>query len=171
MGKNNMNQQLPVILFNGAVEMGLRCLAILNEAFPSAYSLQKLVVFDYLTVHSDDAPGGPTGLHPQTPNRGGEILIRRDKLREGLMLYQSRGLIEQRFEQSGLYFVATDRSGGFLDALDAEYVEFLRLRAGWVIDRFGGLSDKDLGEFVHEHIESWGAEFEWSSVLWAEEYA
>ena len=166
-----MSEQLPIILFNGAVEIGLRCLVILNEAFPSTYSLQKLVVFDYLTVHSDDAPGGPTGLHPQTPNRGGELLVRRDTLRQGLMLYQSRDLLQQRFEQSGLYFVATERSGNFLDTLDAEYVEVLRLRARWVVESFGELSDEDLGEFVREHIGSWGAEFEWSSVLWTEEDA
>jgi hypothetical protein len=159
------------ITFNGAVEMGLRCLAILNEGFPSAYSLQKLVIFDYLSVHSDDAPGGPTGLHPKTPNRGGELLVRRDMLRQGLMLYQSRGLIDRSYDGSGLYFAATERSGSFLDALDAEYIADLRLRAGWVVDSFGALPDDDLGHFVKEHIGSWGTEFEWSSVLWAEEEA
>lgn len=164
-----MSQPQPNILFNGAVEMGLRCLAILNEAFPATYSLQKLVVLDYLTVHSDDAPNGPTGLHPKTPYRGGELLVRRNTLRDGLMLYQSRGLLERRFEQSGLYFVATDQSGGFLDALDSGYVEALRQRAKQVVDFFNEFSDEDLANFVHDNIGHWGAEFEWSSVLWSEE--
>ncbi len=149
--------------------MGLRCLAILNEAHPAGYSLQKLVVFDYLAVHSDDAPGGPAGLHPQTPNRGGELLVRRDTLRQGLMLYQSRGLVERQFAQSGFYFSATDRSGGFLDTLDAKYVVDLRLCAGWVVSSFGEFSDDELTAFVEEHIGTWGAEFELSSVLWTEE--
>lgn len=162
-----MNQT--IVPFNGAVEMGLRCLAILNDAFPSAYSLQKLVIFDYLTVHSDDAPGGPKGLHPQTPNRGGELLVRRDGLRKGLMLYLSRGLLERRFEKNGLYFVATDQSGCFLDTLDSEYIAPLRMRAGWVVESFGELSDEDLIKFVKENIGRWGAEFEWTSVLWEEE--
>ena len=56
--------------FNGPVEIGLRALALLNEAFPACYSMQRLVVFDYLVVHSDDMPGGPTGLHPKTPYAG-----------------------------------------------------------------------------------------------------
>jgi hypothetical protein len=51
--------------FNSAVEIGLRSLCLLTAAFPAAYSLQRLVVFDYLLVHSDDMPGGPPGLHPQ----------------------------------------------------------------------------------------------------------
>lgn len=166
-----MSHDLPIIPFNGAVEIGLRCLTVLSEAYPSAYSLQKLVVFDYLAVHSDDAPGGPSGLHPQTPNRGGELLVRRDMLRQGLMLYQSRDLVERRFEENGLYFVATDRSGSFLDALDADYVAALRRRASWVVDSFGTLLDDDVAGFVQDHIGEWGAEFEWSSVLWAEDEA
>lgn len=169
MGGEEMIAEQPIIPFNGPVEMGLRCLAILNEAYPAKYSLQKLVVFDYLTVHSDDAPGGPTGLHPQTPNRSGELLVRRETLSEGLMLYQSRGLLERRFEANGVYFAATERSGAFLDSLDSEYVFALRQLAGWVVQSFGELSDEELQEFVTEHIGVWGAEFELSSVLWEEE--
>ena len=164
-----MNNDKPIIPFNGPVEMGLRCLTILNEAYPAKYSLQKLVAFDYLAVHSDDAPEGPTGLHPQTPNRSGELLVRRDTLSQGLMLYQSRGLLERRFDPKGVYFVATDRSGGFLDALNSEYVLALRQRAGWVVQNFGELPDEELQEFITEHIGVWGAEFELSSVLWEEE--
>ena len=73
--------------------------------------------------------------------------------------------------QGSVYFVATDRSGGFLDALDSEYVYALRQRAGWVVQSFGELPDEDLQEFITEHIGVWGAEFEWSSVLWEEEEA
>ena len=79
-----------VATFNSAVEVGRRSLSVLTTADPSSYSLQRLVVFDYLLVHSDDMPGGPTGLHPQTPHRGGEILVRRGVLQNGLLLYQSR---------------------------------------------------------------------------------
>lgn len=168
MGQEAMSVERAIMPFNGPVETGLRCLAILNEAFPANFSLQKLVVFDYLAVHSDDA-GGPTGLHPQTPSRSGELLVRRTALRDGLMLYESRGLVHRRFEHRGVYFAATDRSGGFLDALDAMYVGELRQRAAWVVASFGDFGDDQLLEFVNEHIGIWGAEFEWSSLLWAEE--
>ncbi len=155
--------------FNGAVEIGLRSLCILTAAFPSSYSLQQLVVFDYLLVHSDDMPGGPTGLHPQTPHRGGEILVRRGVLQEGLLLYQSRGLIERIYHNGGVFFSATDRSIGFLDALSTEYVAGLRERADWVVDSFGLSDDAELDAMVRQQIGKWGAEFAMQSVLWAEE--
>lgn len=155
--------------FNTAVEIGLRALSVLTAAYPSAYSLQKLVVFDYVVVHSDDVPNGPAGLHPQTPHRGGELLVRRGVLQEGLLLYQSRGLVEQVYRKNGVFFKATERSAAFLDALVADYVVALRERASWAVDRFGALDDRELDAIIRDKIGIWGAEFELESVLWTED--
>jgi hypothetical protein len=155
--------------FNGPVEIGLRALCILSESCPAKYPLQTLVVFDYLAVHSDDIEGGPPGLHPRTPYRGGEILVRRSVLLSGLLLYGSRGLVEQTYEPSGVFYSATELSAGFLDALDSEYVTQLRSRALWVTETLGHLSEVDLGQIVRENVGAWGAEFVMDSVLWLEE--
>lgn len=154
--------------FNGPVEIGLRALAILTRAFPMAYSLQRLVILDYVVVHSDDAPGGPPGLHPKTPRRSGELLVRRGAVQKGLMLYQSRGLVEQKFAPGGLFFAATERSALFVDVLKTGYVTELRQRADWVVDKFGKISDSDLENFARDHLGDWGAEFVLESVLWEE---
>lgn len=156
--------------FNGAVEIGLRALCILSAAFSDCYSLQRLTILDYLVVHSDDLPDGPRGLHPQTPNRGGEILVRRDALQRGLLLYESRGLVARRFEPDGVFYAATDHSAAFLDALDTYYVEDLRDRATWIVEGPGRLDDTSLDELVKDHIGEWGAEFALQSVLRTEEF-
>lgn len=153
--------------FNGPIEIGLRALVILTEAFPAAYSLQRLVISDYLVVHSDDADG-PQGLHPQTPRRSGELLVRRESLQRGLLLYQSRGLIERRYEPDGIMFAATEASAAFIDVLESQYVSDLRSRAEWFISRFHELADKELHDFVKKRLGNWGAEFEFESVLWEE---
>jgi len=155
--------------FNGSLEIGLRALAILNDAFPKAYSLQRLLFLDYFIVHSDDLPGGPTGLHPQTPHRGGELLVRRNAMQDGLLLYQSRGLIEQRYENTGVTYSATERTSSFLDVLISEYTVELRERATWLVERFGDEPDTVLEQIVQGHIGKWGAEFELESILWEEE--
>lgn len=154
--------------FNGPVEIGLRALCILTAAYPDPYTLERLVVFDYLVVHSDDVPGGPTGLHPQTPHRGGEIYVRRGVLQDGLLLYQSRGLVERTYEKRGIYFSATDKSAGFLDALMSEYVIELRARSEWLVETCGLAGDAELGAMVRERSGAWGAEFTMESVLWEE---
>ena len=155
--------------FNGPIEIGLRALCVLTSAFPTAYALQRLVVFDYFLIHSDDIESGPEGLHPQTPHRGGEILVRRGVLQEGLTLYESRGLVERVYEDGGIYFAATDKSADFLDTLSTNYLKDLRERADWVVDSFGLLDDAALDAMVRASIGRWGAEFSMESVLWNEE--
>jgi hypothetical protein len=155
--------------FNSPIETGLRSLFVLTAAFPIPCSLQRLVILDYLLVHSDDIPGGPSGLHPQTPHRSGEILVRRGLLQAGLLLYQSRGLIETVYTKEGVFFAATEHSAAFLDALSTRYASGLRDRADWVVERFGPLTDSALEALVRAHIGQWGAEFALESVLWAEE--
>lgn len=158
-------RKAPAAPFNGPVEIGLRALALLAEAFPAASSLQRLVVYDYLVVHSDDVPGGPPGLHPKTPHRGAELLVRRAVLEQGLLLYQSRGLVERRYTEGGVMLAATERSASFLDALSSPYLTLLRERAAWVMSAFGELNDAALALIAGEHIGEWGAEFEMESVL------
>lgn len=152
--------------FNGPVEIGLRALTILCQAYPAAYSLQRLVVSDYLLVHSDDLPDGPSGLHPKTPHRSGELLIRRNVIEAGLLLYHSRGLIERKFTDKGVFFAATERSAAFLNALSAEYSIALQDRAAWLNDNYRQLTDGVLEQIVREHLGDWGAEFVMESVLW-----
>jgi hypothetical protein len=151
--------------FNSPVEVGLRAVALLTASYPDAYGLQRLTVLDYLVVHSDDVPDGPVGLHPKTPYRAGELLLRRGVLEEGLLLYQSRGLVERRFEHDGVFYAATDASASFLDVFAGGYVEALRDRAAWVSERFASVVDDQLFELVDGWIGEWGAEFTARSVL------
>ena len=155
--------------FNGSIEIGLRSLVMLTKVFPLDFSVQQLVAFDYLLVHSDDLPDGPIGLHPKTPQRTGEYLIRRKTLQEGLFLYISRGLISQEYRQNGLRYVATELSGGFLDSLTSEYVKELQNVADWVVDNFSTIPELKLDKFMQEHLDKWGAEFITESALWPEE--
>jgi hypothetical protein len=132
-------------------------------------SLQRLVIFDYLMVHSDDLPNGPPGLHPKTPHRSGELLVRRQVLQDGLALFQSRGLATQLYATDGVYFSATESSAAFLDVLSSSYARELRQRAVWLQSTFGNVTDAHLEALARKHIVDWGAEFAMEAVLWAED--
>lgn len=140
------------LTFNGPVESGLRSLTMLVESFPGALDMTRLVIFDYLVVHSDDVADGPAGLHPRTPRRAGELLVRREVIRGGLNLYRSRGLIFRDFQDGGVFYAATDYAGAFLDALDASYTVRLRERARWVVERFGAAEPGHLRRLVNENL-------------------
>lgn len=160
--------ELTVSPFNGAVELGFRSLVLLNECYPNEFSLRQLVVLDYLMVHSDDVSGGPEGLHPQTPYRSGELLVRREPLQDGLLLFQSRGLISKHFRPDGVLYSASETSDSFLEVIESQYYLRLKERAQWVKENFAQTNPENLEQLVGSNLGRWGAEFEMASVLWRE---
>jgi hypothetical protein len=124
--------------------------------------LQRLLFFDYLLVHSGDA-GGPESIHPGTPYRSGEVLVRRGIVEEGLKFLVDRGLVERKFDDVGITYLATDEAMPFLDSLQAAYTQRLKDRARWLIDTFGKFSDEQLSKFFSENLDRWGSEFEHES--------
>jgi hypothetical protein len=131
-------------LFNGPVEVGLRSLVLLVEAFPEELDLQRLVTMDYLLVHSGDVVGGPQSLHPPSPLRAGEIAVRRGLIEKGLQLYLARGLVSQHLSNEGISYAADDSAAAFLDALSSTYVMQIRKRAEWLFDSLGLLNEQAL---------------------------
>jgi hypothetical protein len=146
--------------FNSPVESGLRTLCILYEAYPAEYDLQRLVFFDYLLVHSGDAPDGPVSLHPPTPFRSNEFLVRRRLIESGVRLLLSRDLIHVRAADTGFVYRVSDVAASFVSALQTPYTQSLRERATWVVASFSNTTDDQLSEFFNQNLDRWGSEFE-----------
>ncbi|HEY0017995.1 MAG TPA: ABC-three component system middle component 2 [Longimicrobium sp.] len=144
-------------LFSTPLELGLRALFLL-ALLPKPVDLQRLVIFDYLLVHSADA-GGPESLHPATPHRSGEILVKRDLLRLGLRLMTSRDLVAADFSPEGIRYGATDLTQIFVGYFEGGYTNQLLDRARWVVEKFGAMSDQALSQYVSVHLREWGGEF------------
>src|SRR3546814_12270520 len=75
-------------LFNSALETGVRSALILDAARPRSFDLAHLTWLDHLVVHTADI-GGPPSLHPDIPQRDGELLVRRRHVQAGLVLLRS----------------------------------------------------------------------------------
>ena len=153
-------------LFNTPIESGLRSLFVLNAVLPMSCDLQRLVIYDYLLVHSDDVTAGPTALHPPTPLRSGELLVRRNLVEHGLQLLIRKGLVTKDYTRSGICFTATNVAKPFLDYFESSYA----LRCGeiseWIANQFQPMSDDELRQFIYENLGRWGTEFTRDSVLW-----
>jgi hypothetical protein len=145
--------------FNSPVETGLRAIVLLSAAYPAKCDLRRLVVYDYLLVHSDDAPGGPISLHPRTPHRSGELLVRRKLIQEGLLLMMSRELAAVDYSGNGIAFCATELTSGFLAYLSSDYARDLQERAKWVVGTFAKFTEESLTQFALSHLNEWGGEF------------
>jgi len=151
--------------FNSPVECGLRSAILLAESFPHRLAIQRLVQYDYLLVHSGDVPGGPPSIHPATPHRSGELLVRRPIIEAGIRLMMSKPIIDCEMSTKGILYFSGEWSVFFLDSLVADYTQSLKQRAEWLIRRFSPLTDLELTAFVREHWSDWGAEFEFQALL------
>lgn len=145
--------------FNSPLETGLRALTILTAIYPRASDVQRLMTYDYLLVHSADAEG-PESLHPGTPQRNGELLVRHALVQNGLYLLLSRKLIERSPEDTGIVYRASDEAQTFLDNLASQYMEGLRTRAEWIAETFADMTDAELGSFIGERFAKWTTEFQ-----------
>lgn len=152
--------QAPQGPFNTALETSLRALCVLYEGFPRRFDGQRLVFFDYLVVHSGDVEEGPESLHPPTPFRSNEWLVRRRLVDAGLQLLIRRGLVIPEFNDDGILYRASDLAGAFIACLAESYTRDLRSRARWVIRQFGSRDENSLVDYFNENLDRWGAEFE-----------
>ena len=145
--------------FNSPIETGMRALILLAESYPEQLDLQRILEFDYIMVHTGDVDGPPS-IHPALPLRSGELLVRRQLIERGLMLLISRGLISRHATPNGFMYQAEDDAGPFIDALSAEYLDDLRNRAVWVVDRFSEMSDQDIRIMLGNVYDQWSREFQ-----------
>jgi len=147
------------------MECGVRTTILLAEAFPKPTDLQRLINYDYLLVHSGDVANGPPSIHPATPQRSGELLVRRPLIEQGLRLMMSKSIVECSFSPTGIFYVAGEWSVSFLNQLNSDYTLALKDRSRWVISTFGEYSDEALTEFMRLNWNNWGAEFEFESLI------
>jgi hypothetical protein len=102
---------------------------------------------------------GPPSIHPPTPHRSGELLVRRSLVEQGLEFMARKQVIEKVFEGIGISFRAGEYASVFLSALTMPYARRLIERAEWVITRFQEIPEQNLNEFMRRRWSSWGSEF------------
>lgn len=144
---------------NGPLETAIRVLTLLAEAYPSSLDLNQLVLLDHGLLHSEDL-GGPSSLHPPVPIRSSELGVKRHQLTLGLEVLARVGLADINASVGGIHFTAAEGAHPFLSLLETSYARALAERAGWVVGRYGGLSDADLRQAIRDVSGRWAEEFE-----------
>jgi hypothetical protein len=150
---------LRVHAFNSPFETGIRALILLVSSFPREHDLSRLVQYDYLAVHSEDA-GGPPSLHQPLPLRSNELLVRRGIVERGLLLMASAGLVRRIPRETGIVFTANEEAGSFVSNLHSDYLEGIKKRANWVVETFDSLSGSELNRVIKGLFEAWTTEFQ-----------
>src|SRR5262245_32326350 len=116
MEEIDQNGSKSIALFNGPLETGVRSVIILDAAYPNAFDLARLTWLDHLVVHTADIEG-PESLHPDVPQRTGELLVRRRLVEDGLKLMARMHLVVGLPAADGIVYQATEEGTAFADGI------------------------------------------------------
>lgn len=151
-------------LFNSPLETGVRAIVVLNAAYPRAFDVTEIAWFDHLIVHTGDI-GGPQSLHPDVPQRSGELLVRRRLVEDSLMAMRRLHLVEFVPDgDAGLLFRASEEAVGVIELMRSPYSIALRERAEWLASNVLSRSRLELERLVAERIGRWRIEFHGGDV-------
>ncbi|SFF07224.1 hypothetical protein SAMN05428981_11445 [Bacillus sp. OV194] len=153
--------------FNSPFEVGLRMLIILAVTPVIKSDLQRLIYYDYLVLHTNDVGvvGSPTSIHPDTPHRSGEIIVRRQVMQEGLKLMNSKNLINIIYDENGISYSSSQLTQTFLDLFESDYYKKLQKNASWVTSYFSEYTEIEIKDFVEKNIGHWGGEFMYEAFI------
>ena len=151
-------------LFNSPLETGVRSVVLLHAATPRAYDLTHLTWLDHLVVHTEDLPAGPPSLHPDIPQRSGELVVRRSIVEEGLKLMARLHMVEERYETDGIFYAATEEASLFVQLMRTVYGRSLKIRADWLIDYVTNSDTTFLANLIQEKVGRWTIEFQSGSA-------
>lgn len=132
-----------VKIFNTDVEAGLRSISLLNAIYPESMGFEDLLRFDYILIYSGDFEG-PDSLHPQLPNRKGELAVRRSLVREGIALMKKFGMIQSKCRKGGIFYSATEEVEPFLKLMKSEYSAKLKDNSIWCANNIAFLKKANL---------------------------
>jgi hypothetical protein len=153
--------------FNSTLETGIRALVVLEAFYPRRCDLIEMTWLDHLVVHTGDLDGQdvPESLHPDLPNRAGELLVRRQLVERSLRMMQQVHLVEVFETEAGIEFCASEEAPSYLDLLQAPYSLALKQRAKWMADHFAGLETAEMRALIESRIGRWTAEFRAGETL------
>ena len=114
-------------------------------------------------MHTADVDG-PVSLHPNLPQRTGEMLVRRRLIEQGIKLMRRFQMISVQPLQTGIFYQATEDASAFAELLRSEYAVQLKIRAKWLAENVCVLGGEGMSVLAKEKLGRWSVEFQTSEL-------
>jgi hypothetical protein len=146
-------------IFNSMFETGVRAIFLLVSIYPDTLDIEDLVALDHLVVHSNDV-GGPNSLHPATETHATEMLVRRELISNGLLLMQTRSLVDRIADATGMSYRAGEEARNFVAYLTSPYFQELRKASAFLASLRKRVGKLAFDELVEQQLERWAIQFQ-----------
>ena len=151
-------------ILNGTFEVALRLLAIMTTC-KAAMTVERLSIYSYFALYLSDYNLQEKSIHPEIPYRNSAFINSNDAIMQALELLLTKGLIECDMTVASLKFKVTETGSALYGQLDGIYKEKLVCSIKKTHALMKGKSDRFLNDYIYIHIEQWGSEYEYESVL------
>ena len=143
-------------IYNTPVEIALRLLMIIVKN-KKEIDIDKLIIVDYLSLHGSLVNDELISIHPDNPFHGLEVYSKINVVKQGIELLISKGLIDVRFNCTGIEYTSNAISEYFLSYIDSEYYLELEKNIEVVTKIFKNYSSDDIRRYLYDNIELWNS--------------
>lgn len=146
-------------IYNTNQEIGCRVLLMLGMV-KIAYSLERIIYYDYFSLHLNDLSEEYDGLHPSNPNHSSEIIIKRNTIQNAISYLISKGLLTVIYSASGFKYQNTELGYHLIEVLDNDYSVKYKKCVIEVDKYFRDMKDEEIMDYVTKNIGKWIGQFE-----------
>lgn len=143
-------------IYNTPIEIGVRLLMIIVKN-KIEIDFDKLLILDYLSLHSNIINDKSKSLHPDNPFHGLEIYSKMNISKNAINILISKGLIDVNFTSKGIAYSSNSISEYFLSFFEGDYYNELEKSIEIIIDNFNSYSSEELQEYVLKNIDKWNS--------------
>lgn len=148
------------IILNSSLEVSLRILILLRNFNDEQLDVDDILLLDYYVLHLNDFDTKLESIHPSIPNRENEIFVRRESIQQGILLLESRDLIDTNYTPTGITYSANSFTLLFTDYLESPYAIKLKKNLEASIDRNKREIILKIKETLFNNINLWSSDYE-----------
>lgn len=137
-------------LFNSTFEMELRILLLLLESNGRQYTVDRIVVLDFITCYSADFSLPYGNLHGENSYKFGEMSNRRLLAQEAVKELVTKGFITVAVDK-GYYFSISDQGKAYAKKFKSAYAKEYKIIAKAVIKKYRKDSDEGILAEIQSH--------------------
>lgn len=152
-------------LLNTPIEVGTRALIILSINKEKYFDIERLTYYDYICTRLNDYNKNYESLHPSNPYRNGEILVKRELLKKGLLILAKKDLIYIMYNSKGVLYKANEFSECFLKQFNSLYFKKFSNYVVKASDILNDIPTTELRSFFKRFSESIVEESAFESVI------
>lgn len=138
-------------IYNTKHEIGCRILIILNT-IQLDFSIERIIYYDYYSLHFADLKNDEESLHPSNPNHISEFFVKKYYFSDIINYLIQKGLIVPIYNNQGIKYKNTELGNNLVQLLDNIYAQKYQCYVKKVDDYLKNKNDQKIKLFFNKKV-------------------